>query len=516
MMDDSQRRAIDDDRPKQLAADFDNNFDLQDINDTRTVSEMEDSAVVPVKGPEWPEDFNILAVALNSPDDATANGQVSLSDSTNPIANQVDTSRDWTQFRGPDGQGHSAATGIPLRWNEKKNVAWKVPIRGHGWSSPVIANDRIWLTTAIAAEKSLRVICLDAKTGKILHDVEVFHERTFGGIHQKNSHATPTPVLFDDRCYVHFGSHGTAALDMQGKILWKTKLDYYHHHGPAGSPAVADGAAIIACDGMTFSFYDDRKIRDLPAPQFVVALELATGDVRWKSQREGTHSYVTPLAIEVDGKTQVVSPGGNQVIAYDPRTGDEIWSCRYQGYSVVPRPVFGHGLVFVCTGYDTPSLLAIQPDGQGDVTETNVVWKTNRAVPLMSSPILVGEELYMISNQGVVTCLEAKTGKVNWRHRLGGNYSSSPVLADGHLYFLDEVGTTHVLEPGLKVKVLAKNQIQGKTQASLAISGQAIFLRSDTHLYRIEEADTKSITDDADQVIDEKKESNTTEANSPQ
>lgn len=401
-------------------------------------------------------------------------------------------SHDWAQFRGPLGLGHSSASGLPLRWNEGKNIAWKVPIRGHGWSSPVIKDDRVWITTALDKEKSLRVLCLDCKTGKTIHDVEVFRKESLGGIHPKNSHATPTPVLVDDRCYVHFGSHGTAALSDSGEILWKTELKYYHHHGPGGSPVVVDGAVVIACDGVDRPLYDERTIAGITDQQFVVALETATGNVRWKTGRDGKHSYATPLVIEVGGQAQVVSPGGNRVVAYNPATGAEIWSCRYEGYSVVPRPVFGHGLLFVCTGYDAATLLAIRPDGRGDITDTHVAWQFKQAVPLNASPILVGDELYIISDQGVASCLDAGTGKVHWRKRLGGNHSTSPLYADGRLYFLDETGTTQILVPGTKCKILAKNLLRGRTLASLAACGPALYIRSDSHLYRIEESDAKA------------------------
>lgn len=409
-----------------------------------------------------------------------------------------DRSRDWPQFRGVEGQGHGAGGRLPLRWNEKLNVAWKVPIRGLGWSSPVIVQDRIWLTTAVVEDKSLRVLCLDARTGRTLRDVEVFRKESLWGIHRKNSHATPTPVIIDDRCYVHFGSHGTAALNLEGEILWKTDLPYYHHHGPAGSPVIVDGAAIVACDGFTRSFYDDRKMTGVTDPQFVVALETRTGEVRWKQKRAGAHSYATPLVIEVGGKLQVVSPGGNRVVAYDPATGAEIWSCRYEGYSLVPRPVYGHGLVFICTGYDSPRLLAIRPDGQGDVTGTHVAWTATQAVPHNPSPILVGDDLYTISDLGIVSCLQATSGKVQWRRRVGGNHSASPIFNDGRLYFLDEAGTTTVVAPGETCRILAKNTLRGMTQASLAVSGNALFLRSATHLYRIEEADPKATAGKSD------------------
>jgi outer membrane protein assembly factor BamB len=451
-------------------------------------AEAREPAIDSNRGTEIGESTDKLELAaMPSDGDAPDGGAHGASTKATPAIRPDD----WPQFRGADGQGHGAAGGLPLRWNEKKNIAWKVPIRGIGWSSPVISNDKIWMTTALVPEKSLRVLCLDAKSGETLHDVEVFQKDSLGGIHPKNSHASPTPVVVDERCFVHFGSHGTAALTTQGEILWKTELKYYHHHGPAGSPAAADGAVFIACDGMTKPFYDERTIAGITDPQFVVALEIATGDLRWKVKRDGAHSYATPLVIEVDGQTQVVSPGGNRVVAYDPSTGAEIWSCRYEGYSVVPRPVFGLGLVFICTGYDVPTLLAIRPNGHGDVTGTHVAWKTNQSVPLSPSPILVGNELYTISDQGVASCLDARTGKAHWRKRLGGNHSTSPLFADGKLYVLDEVGTTHVLAPGTKCKIVAKNLLRGKTLASLAASGRALYLRSDSHLYRIEENDGK-------------------------
>jgi outer membrane protein assembly factor BamB len=398
---------------------------------------------------------------------------------------------DWPQFRGPDGQGRSPARGLPVRWHEHKNIAWKKPIRGLGWSSPAIKDDRLWLTTALDKEKSLRLLCLDCRTGETIHDVEVFRKESLGGIHPKNSHATPTPILVDDRCYVHFGSHGTAALTLDGEILWNTELKYYHHHGPAASPVIVGDMLIVPCDGYNRPFYDERTIAGITDHQFVAALEAATGAIRWKTPRVGTHSYATPLVIEVNGQMQVVSPGGNQVVAYDPATGAEIWSCRYKGYSVVPRPVYGHGLVFVCTGYDSPTLLAIRPDGQGDVTDTHVVWQARQAVPLNPSPILIGDELYIISDLGVASCFDAGSGKVHWRKRLGGNHSASPLYADGHLYFLDEGGTTQVVEPGMKCKILAKNLLRDRTQASMAAAGRALYLRSDSHLYRIEDRDAK-------------------------
>ena len=315
----------------------------------------------------------------------------------------------WPEFRGPTGQGHSRERGLPLTWSETENVRWKIPITGKGWSSPVILGDRIWLTTAMENGRSLRAICLDRRTGHVLHHVEVFRLADPGPIHEKNSHASPTPILAEDRVYLHFGSHGTACITSSGEIVWKTQdLKYYHRHGPGGSPVLLGDLLIISCDG-----YDI---------QYVVALDKRTGRIRWKSPRKGYQAYTTPLIVQVDGKDQVVSPGAHRAISYDPWTGKEIWWIRYgNGYSNVPRPVYGQGLVFICSGFDQPELLAIRPDGQGDVTETHVAWSLKRGIPLTPSPLLVGEELYIVSDNGIASCLDAKTGQKHWQERLGGN-----------------------------------------------------------------------------------------------
>jgi outer membrane protein assembly factor BamB len=398
---------------------------------------------------------------------------------------------DWPQFRGADGQGHAGGE-LPLRWSEKKNIKWKTPLPGAGWSSPAIQDGQLWLTTAVIKKKSLRALCLDAETGAIVHDVEVFRRDPLPNIHPKNSHATPTPVIVGDRVYVHFGAEGTAALTTAGKILWKKELVYYQHHGPGASPIVVGDLLFIPCDGYLRPFYDNPTISGITDPQFVVALDCDTGDVRWKKPRAGAHSYSTPLAIEVEGKTQIVSPGGNGVTAYDPESGDVIWTCKYEGYSVVPRPVFGHGLVFVCTGYDVPSVLAIRPNGSGDVTDTHVEWTLKQGAPLNASPILVGDELYVVSDIGVATCVDARTGKLRWRRRIGGNYSTSPLASDGRLYFLDEDGTTHVVAADKKYEALGTNRLKGTTLASLAAANGRLYLRTDSALYCIEESEPET------------------------
>ena len=380
---------------------------------------------------------------------------------------------DWPQFRGPSGQGVSDERNVPLTWSETKNVRWKTAIPGRGWSSPVIQGDRIWLTTATEEGRSLRAIAVNVNTGAIEQNVEIFRLKSPKLLNLKNSFASPTPVVEGDRVYVHFGAYGTACLTQSGEIVWKTTLEYDNgQHGPGGSPIIYDDLLIVSCDGLEV--------------QFVAALDKATGKVRWKKTREGYQAYTTPLVVNLPGGDQVISPGAFQAIAYEPRTGKEIWRVKYaEGFSNVPRPVYGHGLVFICTGFQEPSLLAVQPDGRGDVTKSKVVWKIDRAIPRTPSPLLVGNELYIVTDNGIATCIDAKTGEELWRARVGGNHSASPVYAGGRIYFLSEEGESVVIAPGRKLQHLATNQIDGPTLASMAISHSSIFIRSQTHLYRI-------------------------------
>ncbi len=381
---------------------------------------------------------------------------------------------DWPQFRGPDGQGHAAQRGLPLEWSEESNIVWKAPVPGLGWSSPTIRGRQIWLTTALDEGRSLHAVCLDLETGETLHDVEVFQLAEPDQVHSKNSHASPSPILEGDRVYVHFGDNGTACLSAKGKVLWRNQeLVYAHGHGPAGSPVLYKDLLIINCDGT------DK--------QFVAALDKRTGKLRWKTDRKGRMAYATPLVIRVGEQDQVVSTGGDAVVAYNPADGEEIWRVRYDGYSEVPRPVYGQGLVIVSSGYDSPVLYAIRPDGRGDVTETHVAWTINKAAPLNPSPLLVGEELYSVSDNGIAICVDAKTGEQHWQKRLPGNYSASLLEADGRIYITNETGLTTAIAPGKEFKSLASNQLDGRTLASLAVSGKALYLRTDTHLYRIED-----------------------------
>ena len=380
---------------------------------------------------------------------------------------------DWPEFRGPTGQGHSSETGLPLTWSETRNVRWKAAIPGRGWSSPSILGDRIWVTTATDEGRSLRALSLDRETGAILHNVEVFRLKSLGTINAKNSHASPTPVLEGDRVYLHFGAHGTACITQSGDIVWKIRLDYDNgQHGPGGSPVLYEDLLIVSCDGQDV--------------QFVAALDKMTGKVRWKRSREGFQAYTTPLVLRLAAGDQVISPGAFRAVAYEPKTGKEIWQVKYgDGFSNVPRPVFGNGLVFICTGFQEPSLLAVRVDGHGDVTKKSIGWTLKRGVPKTPSPLLVGDELYFVNDDGIATCVDANTGIEHWRARFGGSFSASPIYADGRIYFLSEEGSSVVLSPGKQLKVLAKNELDGETLASMAVSGGSIFIRSRTHLYRL-------------------------------
>lgn len=397
------------------------------------------------------------------------------------------SAEDWPQFRGPTGQGISTEKNLPTEWGPDKNVKWKTAIAGLGWSSPVVVKGKIYLTTAVpmgegdSPDQSLRAMCVDAKTGDIVWDEQVFLEdgKTAPGIHGKNSHASPTPVVVNDQLFVHFGHMGTACLDLSGKPVWTNRdLPYRPVHGNGGSPVYVDGLLVFTADGAS--------------DPVVVALDGQTGELRWQYKRpplDGKRfSFATPLVIEVAGQKQIVAPGAGSVSGLNPADGSEIWHVRYgDGYSVIPRPVFGQGLLFLSSGYDDAVAYAIRPDGHGDATETHIAWQTTKAAPHTPSMLCVEDEVYMVADNGAAACYNAKTGKQNWQQRLPGNYSASPVYADGKIYFVNEEGKGTVIAPGRKYKKLADNGFPETTYASYAISDGAIFVRTKENLYRVQE-----------------------------
>ena len=387
---------------------------------------------------------------------------------------------EWPEFRGPTGQGHSAERDIPIDWSESRNVVWKTALPGAGWSSPVVAGGKVWLTAAVGDRSggSLRALAYDVATGREIMNTEVFRVRSVDPLNAKNTRASPTPILDGDRIYVHFGADGTAALTTSGEILWKTKFDYDSQHGDGGSPALYGDLLILSCDG------DDVA--------FVVAIEKQTGKIRWKTARRqpSAQAYSTPLVIRVGDRDEVISVGAYRAAAYDPATGREIWRVSYpvrfpDGFSNIMRPVYGAGLLFISGGFNVPSFIAVRPDGTGDVTRTHVAWTLTRGAPLTPSPLVIDNDLYLVSDNGIAQCLDARTGQMYWQQRLGGDYSASPVFADGRIYFLSEEGTATVIEPGHQFHKLASNRLDGDTLASIAVSNGSIFIRSDRHLYRI-------------------------------
>jgi outer membrane protein assembly factor BamB len=391
---------------------------------------------------------------------------------------------DWPEFRGPTHQGRAESTNLPIEWSPEQNVAWKIDVPGEGWSSPVVVDGQIYLSAAVAQAEDpaknylLGVLAFDAKTGRELWKQPIFEQDASApGIHSKNSHASPTPLVYDGSLWVHFGHMGTARLNTQGKVIWKQlPVPYKPVHGNGGSPVLADGKLIFSVDGAN--------------ERCVVALDAATGNEVWKTDRPGDprkgFAFCTPLVIEVDGRQLVVSPGAGTIDALDVQTGDLIWTVNHGGYSVIPRPVFANGLVYVSTSYDSPEVLAIDPTGSGDVTDTHVRWKLKRGAPHTPSMIVDGNELYMVSDRGVASCVDALTGEAIWQERVPGNYSASPVLAGGHIYFTSEEGRTSVVRAGREFELVAENDLGERTLASMAVVDDALLIRTASKLWRIE------------------------------
>lgn len=385
----------------------------------------------------------------------------------------------WPQFRGPNSDGHAEGPETPLVWSETENVVWKSPIPGLGWSSPSVVDGRVFLTTAVQKGEglSLRALALDAATGKVIWDREIRAVEKAPAIHTKNSHASPTPIVSDGSVYVHFGTLGMARLDVaDGNIKWlNNELKYPPMHGSGGSPVLYQGKLVVVCDGST--------------QPFVAAVDAQTGQVAWKRYRSVqakiSHSFVTATVAVVEGQPQVMAPGPDHFAAYDLATGEEVWKVMAPGWSVVPQPTLGHGLVIYNHDYDNPELIAIKLGGKGDVTDSHIAWRVKRGAPSTPTPLLVGDELYFVSDKGIASCLNAKTGESYWMERLGGNFSASPVLANGRVLFMNETGLATWVKPGKDFAILGTNQVPGRTFATPAFLDGAMYLRTDEFLYKI-------------------------------
>ena len=385
----------------------------------------------------------------------------------------------WPEFRGPTGDGHAAPADLPVAINEDV-VRWKTPIHGKGWSSPVVWGDRIWLTTATEDGTQMSVICVDRTNGKIIHDKVLLRNDSPAFCHAMNSYATPTPVLEDGRVYVHFGSYLTACLDSEtADVLWQRKdLRCDHYRGPASSPILYNGKLFIAYDGFDV--------------QYVVALDKATGKTVWKRAREidyGTDNgdrmkaYCTGQVIDVGGQKQLVYPSAVATIAYDPETGDPLWQVYHEGMNASARPLYGHGLVFITNGMG--SMVAVRPDGKGDVTESHIAWSDRKGVAKKSSQLLVDGLFYMNSDDGVVSCRRPETGEILWQRRAGGEFAASPIYAGGRIYMFSTEGTVLTLRPGTKYELLAETELGDGFMASPAVVGNDLIVRSKSHLYLV-------------------------------
>jgi outer membrane protein assembly factor BamB len=400
----------------------------------------------------------------------------------------------WPQFRGPTADGHSSARGLPLTWAEGKNIVWKTAIHDMGWSSPVIWGKQIWMTSGLGSVekqgpddgKQLFVICVDKDTGKILYDFKAFDVEKPGTRLFYNSFASPTPVIEEGRVYLHFGSPGTCCVDTAtGKVLWsRNDLPCDHWRAAGSSPILFENLLILTFDG-----YD---------VQYLAALDKTTGKTVWKTDRNITtykdnkngdikKAYSTPAVVMVDGQPQLISPSAQCTMGYNPRTGEELWRVQHGGMNAASLPVYGFGKVFVTTAAGGEQLVAIRPEMRNPAPANRIDWSFKKNVPSRPSPLLVGDLLFMVSDAGLVSCVDAKTGELVNTLRLKGKFSASPIYAEGRIYFVSEDGPTTVVAANRELKELAVNALDGSCMASPAASGKALYLRTKTHLYRIEE-----------------------------
>ena len=395
------------------------------------------------------------------------------------------TSTDWPSFLGPNSN-HSDAKGAPLTWSATEHVKWQTALPGEGWSSPVVKDAQVWMTTALDDGKSLHALCVDLASGKLLRDVEVFHNDVVPPKHRRNSYASPTPILDSERLYVHFGAMGTACLSTKdGAKIWERRdLPVDHQNGAGGSATLWQDRLLIACDGMD--------------AQYEVALDKLTGKTLWRSERSAIpklaarpkdmrKAYGTPVVLDIDGRPNSLTTGAERLYSLDPKTGKELWFVDYPGFSNVPLPVSEGKMLFVCTGFMKPEIWGLRLGGaNGDATASHVVWKQNAGAPDQATPLVAGNRLYIVNNAGIASCLDTADGHIVWKERIGSDFAASPLFVDGRIYFFDVQGNTTVIEPGATFKVLAKNVLPDGCMASPAVSGKAFIVRTKTGIFRIE------------------------------
>jgi len=399
----------------------------------------------------------------------------------------IEANEQWSQFRGHYGNGIIKSTSAPINWSDNTNIDWKTPIHDRGWSSPVIWNDQIWMTTATKEGNKMYAICVNKLSGKIEHDIHVFDVKSPQAITNENTYASPTPVVEEGRVYVHFGTYGTACISTKdGQILWKRRdlnCDHEIGAGPASSPFIYNNFLIFNVDG-----------RDV---QYVIALNKETGETTWKTNRSVDFSdvqvnqrkaYGTPFIIPRGNSNQMVSIGAKGVYSYDPENGKELWKAEHRGWSIAPRPVYGEGLVFTMIDRDRPEMWAIKPNGSGDITETHIEWKETKRMPPRASPIIIKGLLFVVDRNGYISCIEAKTGKSIWQKRMKGRFSASPILANNLIYFFNEDTVCTIIKPTRELVIVAENKLSSdKLMATPAFDENSIYIRTENNLYRIKE-----------------------------
>jgi outer membrane protein assembly factor BamB len=402
----------------------------------------------------------------------------------------------WQRFRGPTGQGLSSETNLPLYWTATSNILWKIEIPGAGWSSPIVWDGRVFVTTATADGTKCHVLCLDRNTGQMLWNKQVF-EQIPRRKESKNSYATSTPCTDGQRVYAVFGDGSIAALTFDGSLAWTNReVQHYSRHGLGASPALCDGLLIMSYDGSNpvntpgswpNNSDEERLGWQIPWDKAqVVALDTKTGKRVWTGKRGSSRiAHVSPNVFTENGRTLIISCAGDAIQAFDPKNGERVWSVYSQGEGVTPSPGFGDGLIFTSSGFEKTTLRSVRTGGHGDVTKTHIAWEQKKGAPTQPSLLYVKPYLYSITDKGVAYCFKAASGEMVYEERVGGNFCASPVYADGRIYFLSEEGVTTIIAAGPEFKVLAKNPLDEKCQASMAASRGSLFIRSEKNLYCI-------------------------------
>jgi outer membrane protein assembly factor BamB len=396
----------------------------------------------------------------------------------------------WTHFRGSDMNGHAAVKTAPLQWNDSTNVEWKVPVKGLGWSSPVVFGNQIWITSAAKDGKEFYTLCFDLKTGKLIDEKTIFTAEDPQRIHGTNSYATPTPCIEEGFVYVHYGHFGTACINTNNfEVVWKREdMPCDHMQGPASSLILHKNMLIVHLEGTK--------------DPYVAALDKKTGKTIWKSVRPAEiydplepvfrKSYQTPIVIEADGKELLISNSAFLCFAHDVNTGEVIWTIEYGYDSTVSQPLYWDGMVYVNSGWifldNQPYFTrqyAVDPTGKGDVTKTHVKWMYEDEVPQIPTPVIVDGRMYMVHDRGMATCIDAKTAKVIWKQELKGNFNSSPVYAGGNIYFFNVKGDCTIIKPGDSFQLVAENSISETVKAVPVFINDKMVLKTEKHLYLI-------------------------------